>query len=82
MCLLALKIVCREITGMLVIQRGHANARPRSQREHELCTGWQCFPADGAWFGVLRTRLALGQALLQVWEREEGETGGGEKLFW
>lgn len=39
--LLVLKVVCREITGMPVIQRGHANARRRSQRESELCTGWQ-----------------------------------------
>jgi len=38
---MVLKIVCREITGMPVIQRGHANTRPRSQRESELCTAWQ-----------------------------------------
>lgn len=75
MWLLVLKIVCTEIAGMLVIQRGCANARPRSQRERELCSGWQCFPADRAWFGVLSTQPAPGQALLQVWEREEGETG-------
>lgn len=81
MWLLVLKTVHREIAGMFIIQRGHANARPCSQRERELCTGWQSFPADRACFGVLRTQLALGQALLQVQEREEGETRGGEKLF-
>lgn len=79
--LLVLKIVHREIAGMLVIQRGHTNTRPCFQRERELCTGWQCFPADRAWFGVWRTQLALGQGLLQVLEREEGGTGGGKKLF-
>lgn len=36
-----LKIACREITGMPIIRRGHANARPCSQRDSELCTGWQ-----------------------------------------
>lgn len=79
--LLVLKIVCTEIAGMLVIQRGCANARPRSQRERELCSGWQCFPADRAWFGVLSTQPAPGQALLQVWEREEGETGWWESVL-
>lgn len=81
MWLLVLKIVCTEIAGMLVIQRGCANARPRSQRERELCSGWQCFPADRAWFGVLSTQPAPGQALLQVWEREEGETGWWESVL-
>lgn len=85
--MLVLKIVCIEITEMPVIQRGCANARLHSQRESELCTGWQRLLLVARGFSCWQSLVwrvtypaSSWPALQQVWEREEGERGGGEKV--